>query len=53
MNRVRVILRVSNVKRQEIEGLIKESVMLPKKDRSLGPGGTSQHQNPPIARRAL
>ena len=50
---VGVISQASDIKKQEIEKLSNESVMLPKKDRSPRPGGTYQHQNPPMARRAL
>lgn len=51
-DRIEVNLRVSNVKKQEIEDLFGESVMLPKKDHSPRPGGTFQRQNPQMARRA-
>lgn len=50
-----MISRVSNIKR-EIKGkrgdLLSEKVIPLKKGRSPRPGGTSQHQNPPMVRRA-
>ena len=41
-----------HTKREGKRDLFGEDVMLPKKDRSPRPGGTSQRQSPPTARRA-